>query len=283
MTDAERLLWRHLRAYRLVGEKFRRQQPVGRYVVDFFHPSARLIIEVDGGQHNESETDAKRDAWFRERDYTVLRFWNNDVLTNTESVLEVIAARVEAIPLSAVPSVRSRLPVSRELSASLHVTSRGEGGTADGGRDSVDTATCAERKTRPIRSYVLRQGRITDAQRRALDTLWPRYGVTLGDAPLDLAALFGRIAPVVLEIGFGNGDALAAFAIQHPEQNFLGVEVHRPGVGSLLRKVADGNLENVRVIVADANEVVARLAPASLSGVHLFFPDPWPKKRHHKR
>ncbi|HEX7043072.1 MAG TPA: tRNA (guanosine(46)-N7)-methyltransferase TrmB [Burkholderiales bacterium] len=136
---------------------------------------------------------------------------------------------------------------------------------------------------RPIRSYVLRQGRMTEAQRRALEQLWPRYGVALGGETLDLAALFGRAAPVVLEIGFGNGDALVAAALARPDWNFLGAEVHRPGVGSLLLKLARADIDNVRVVLADANDVLARLAPASLHGVHLFFPDPWPKKRHHKR
>lgn len=124
---------------------------------------------------------------------------------------------------------------------------------------------------------------MTDAQRRALDTLWPRYGVALGAGPLDLGAIFEPRAGVVLEIGFGNGDALAEFAGRHPERNFVGVEVHRPGVGSLLRKLAERDLANVRVIVADASDVLARLESACLEGIHLFFPDPWPKKRHHKR
>lgn len=124
---------------------------------------------------------------------------------------------------------------------------------------------------------------MTAAQRRALDSLWPRYGVVLVDAPLDLAATFGRRAPVILEIGFGNGDALVAAAASHPEQDFLGVEVHRPGVGSLLLKLEAAKIQNARVVVADANELLARLPPASLHGIHLFFPDPWPKKRHHKR
>ena len=136
---------------------------------------------------------------------------------------------------------------------------------------------------RPVRSYVLRQGRMTEAQRRALATLWPRYGVELGEGPLDPPALFGRSAPTVLEIGFGNGDALIAAAREHPDWNFLGVEVHRPGVGSLLLKLEAQQLGNVRVLAADVNEVLARLAPGALHAVHLFFPDPWPKKRHHKR
>jgi len=136
---------------------------------------------------------------------------------------------------------------------------------------------------RPIRSYVLRQGRMTEAQRGALETLWPRYGVVLGAAPLVFADIFASNAPVILEIGFGNGDALLAAAAAHSERNFLGVEVHRPGVGSLLLKLAAAGLENVRLVMADVNDVLARLAPGSLHGIHLFFPDPWPKKRHHKR
>ena len=136
---------------------------------------------------------------------------------------------------------------------------------------------------RPIRSYVLRQGRMTDAQRRALESLWPRYGVTLGNDRLDLVAIFRRAAPVVLEIGFGSGEALVDFAAAHPEQDFIGVEVHRPGVGGLLLKLENANIRNVRVIRADVGDVLMRLSPGSLDGVHIFFPDPWPKKRHHKR
>jgi len=124
---------------------------------------------------------------------------------------------------------------------------------------------------------------MTDAQRSALERLWPRYGVTLGEVPLDLAAMFGRVSPVILDIGFGNGDALVELATAHPDKNFLGVEVHRPGVGGLLLKLEARDLGNVRVVIADVNDVVAQLAPGSLDGVHLFFPDPWPKKRHHKR
>ncbi|MBI3900496.1 MAG: tRNA (guanosine(46)-N7)-methyltransferase TrmB [Gammaproteobacteria bacterium] len=134
---------------------------------------------------------------------------------------------------------------------------------------------------RPIRSFVLREGRMTEAQRRALETYWPRYGLTLDDQ--SLTTIFPRSAPLILEIGFGNGDALLAMAAAHPPHNFLGVEVHRPGVGSLLIRLAATDLANVRVVNADVNEVLARLPAGSLAGVHLFFPDPWPKKRHHKR
>jgi tRNA (guanine-N7-)-methyltransferase len=136
---------------------------------------------------------------------------------------------------------------------------------------------------RPIRSFVRREGRMTLAQKRALKEFWPRYGVELKDSPLDLAAIFGRRAPVALEIGFGNGEALATVAARHPLNDYLGVEVHRPGVGRLLRGLVTQDLTNVRVICADANDVLARLPDNSLAAVYLFFPDPWPKKRHHKR
>ncbi len=137
---------------------------------------------------------------------------------------------------------------------------------------------------RTIRSYVRREGRMTKAQQRALKELWPRYGVNNDDTLLDYVAVFGRDAPVIVEIGFGNGDALYDMAGTHPENNYLGIEVHRPGVGSLLRKLESGGLGNVRVLVADAKDVLTKRIPdSSLAAAHLFFPDPWPKKRHHKR
>jgi tRNA (guanine-N7-)-methyltransferase len=137
---------------------------------------------------------------------------------------------------------------------------------------------------RPIRSYVLRQGRVTDAQRRARDSLLPRFGIPFARAPLDLDRAFGRAAPKILEIGFGMGDTTADIAGRHPENDYLGVEVHSPGVGALLQRIDKLGLANVRVIQHDAVEVLEHMiAPASLDGVHLFFPDPWPKKRHHKR
>jgi len=137
---------------------------------------------------------------------------------------------------------------------------------------------------RSIRSYVLRQGRISNAQRRAHVELLPVYGVPFSPAPLALDRLFGRRAPTILEIGFGMGETTAAIAQQHPENDYLGVEVHTPGVGSLLARIAELHLGNVRVIQHDAVEVLqTMIAPAGLDGVHLFFPDPWPKKRHHKR
>jgi len=140
------------------------------------------------------------------------------------------------------------------------------------------------RPRRSIRSFVRRESRITPAQQRALKDLWPRYGIEAGEAPIDFDAVFDRCAPVILEIGFGNGDALVAEAAAHPENNYIGIEVHRPGVGNLLRKLELSELKNARVMLADAKEVLAaRIPEASLSGVHLFFPDPWPKQRHHKR
>ena len=135
-----------------------------------------------------------------------------------------------------------------------------------------------------IRSYVLRTGRITRAQTRALEELLPRFGIPYSDAVLDLDAVFGRRAPRVLEIGFGNGDTLVELASRAPEMDFIGVEVHPPGIGHCLLAVEALGLTNVRVIAHDAVEVLQhQLPPASLDQVLLYFPDPWPKKRHHKR
>jgi tRNA (guanine-N7-)-methyltransferase len=137
---------------------------------------------------------------------------------------------------------------------------------------------------RTVRSFVRRGGRLTASQARALETLWPRFGIAPPDAGLDLDALFGRTAPRTLEIGFGNGDNLAELAARHPERDYLGVEVHEPGVGHLLLRIEREGLENVRIAMHDAVEVVARwLPPASVDEVLVFFPDPWHKKRHHKR
>lgn len=141
-----------------------------------------------------------------------------------------------------------------------------------------------DRPHRPVRSYVLRQGRMSPAQQHALDELLPRFGVPFGQTPIDFASVFGRVAPVVLEIGFGMGETTAQIAAAHPEIDFLGIEVHAPGVGSLLKRIAQHGLRNVRIIRHDAVEVVDRMIPpASLAGIHVYFPDPWPKKRHHKR
>ncbi len=137
---------------------------------------------------------------------------------------------------------------------------------------------------RAIRSFVRREGRLTEAQQRALDRLYSRWGIPYQERPLDLAAACGRDAPVILEVGLGNGESLAAMAAASPEINFLGVEVHRPGVGRLLNLVEAQGLRNVRVICHDAVDVLRHQIPdAGLDGLQLYFPDPWPKKRHHKR
>lgn len=136
---------------------------------------------------------------------------------------------------------------------------------------------------RRVRSYVRRSGRMTAAQRRALDRAWPRYGVT-SDVRVNLSEVFGRQAPRVLEIGFGMGEALVELAVRHPDWDFLGVEVYEPGVGRALNRLAALEVENVRLVADDAAIVLERcIPPASLSAVLLFFPDPWPKKRHRKR
>jgi tRNA (guanine-N7-)-methyltransferase len=130
----------------------------------------------------------------------------------------------------------------------------------------------------------LRQGRFSPAQQRAYADLLPRWGVPYRPVHLDWPSLFGRVAPVVLEVGFGMGETTANIAAGNPAIDYLGIEVHAPGVGSLLRQVDERALTNVRVISHDAVEVLRHMVPpASLSGVHIFFPDPWPKKRHHKR
>ena len=137
---------------------------------------------------------------------------------------------------------------------------------------------------RPIRSYVLRQGRVSNAQQRAYDSLLPQFGIPFKHEIIDLDRAFGRRAPRVLEIGFGMGETTAQIAAAHPEIDYLGIEVHTPGVGGLLKQLEERALSNVRVIQHDAVEVLTHmLAPSSFEGVHIFFPDPWPKKRHHKR
>lgn len=137
---------------------------------------------------------------------------------------------------------------------------------------------------RPIRSFVVRAGRMTAGQSRALEELWPRYGVEYAPQTIDLDGVFGRRAPRTLEIGFGNGEYLAALAAAHPERDYFGIEVHRPGVGHLLMLAATQGLTNIRTSQHDAVEVLReQIAPASLDEVLVLFPDPWHKKRHHKR
>lgn len=138
---------------------------------------------------------------------------------------------------------------------------------------------------RPVRSFVLRAGRMGSGQSRALADLGPRYLIPFErDQPLDLDRVFGREAPRVLEIGFGMGDTTATIAASNPDLDYLGIEVHTPGVGALLKRIGEAGLENVRIIQHDAVDVLEHMLPdACLDGAHIFFPDPWPKKKHHKR
>ncbi|MCM2289141.1 MAG: tRNA (guanosine(46)-N7)-methyltransferase TrmB [Sulfuritalea sp.] len=147
-----------------------------------------------------------------------------------------------------------------------------------------DDEAGGERRAGHIRSFVLRQGRVSDAQRRFHEEGMPRWGIPYQAAPLDLDAVFGRTAPRILEIGCGMGETTATIAASHPQNDYLGIEVHTPGVGSLLKEIATRELANLRVIQHDAVEVVRdMIAPESLAGIHIFFPDPWPKKRQQKR
>jgi tRNA (guanine-N7-)-methyltransferase len=138
--------------------------------------------------------------------------------------------------------------------------------------------------SRSIRSFVLRQGHMSPAQRRYLDAMMPKIGIPYQPEPLDLAAAFGRSAPKILEIGFGMGETTALIAADHPETDYLGVEVHNPGVGALCKLIAENDLSNLRIIQHDAIEVLRdMIADDTLAGVHVFFPDPWRKARHYKR
>ncbi len=137
---------------------------------------------------------------------------------------------------------------------------------------------------RPIRSFVRREGRLTPGQQRALDQLWPRFGINHDGNRLNFDAIFGRSAPIILEIGYGNGESLVQMAKAAPERDFVGIEVHRPGVGRLLHRIEELGLTNLRTLCADAVEVLKQQIPMeSIDRVQLFFPDPWHKKRHHKR
>jgi len=148
--------------------------------------------------------------------------------------------------------------------------------------DLADAASTAP--AHRIRSFVVRAGRIGPGQARALATLAPRFVLPFNAAPADFAVAFGRAAPLVVEIGFGMGSATAALASASPQTNFLGIEVHPPGVGALLQRIDEAGLANIRIVQHDAVEVLERMVAAgSLAGVNIFFPDPWHKKRHHKR
>jgi tRNA (guanine-N7-)-methyltransferase len=150
--------------------------------------------------------------------------------------------------------------------------------------NEIDDEAAAGRRASHIRSFVLRQGRVSVAQRRFHEEGMPRWGIPYRPGPLDLDAVFGRHAPRILEIGCGMGETTASIAAAHPQNDYLGIEVHTPGVGSLLKEIATRELSNLRVIQHDAVEVVRdMIAPGSLSGIHVFFPDPWPKIRQQKR
>ncbi len=141
-----------------------------------------------------------------------------------------------------------------------------------------------DRPRRSIRSFVRRTGRLTPSQERALAELWPVYGVDFSAALLAFPTLFAADAPVVLEIGFGNGDTLVQQAAEYPAMNFVGIEVHEPGVGHCLLRAHDAGIANLKLIMHDAIEVLSEQVPEdSLQRVNIYFPDPWPKKRHHKR
>ncbi len=137
---------------------------------------------------------------------------------------------------------------------------------------------------RTIRSFVLRKGRLTTAQEHALEELWPHYGIENRETVLDFDDHFGRPAEVILEIGFGNGESTWRMALSEPEKNFIGIEVHEPGVGQLLMALEEHDIENVRIVCGDAVPFLQnRVSGRSLAGVRIYFADPWPKKRHHKR
>jgi len=149
---------------------------------------------------------------------------------------------------------------------------------------SLDASDANTARHRRIRSFVLRMGRMTAGQQRALDQYWSQLGIDFTPTPLDLDKVFGRQAPRMIEIGFGTGDALAAYAQAHPEMDCLGIEVHRPGAGHLFLQVERSGLSNVRASCHDAVEVLTQqIPPASIDAIHIFFPDPWHKARHHKR
>lgn len=139
-------------------------------------------------------------------------------------------------------------------------------------------------QNRTIRSFVRRTGRLTPSQERALVDLWPQYGIDFSERPLDLKSIFGRSAPIVLEIGFGNGETLVQQAAENRDKDFIGIEVHEPGVGHCLLKARDADVDNLRLISHDAIDVLSsQIGVRTLSRVNLYFPDPWPKKKHHKR
>lgn len=141
-----------------------------------------------------------------------------------------------------------------------------------------------ESNKRPVRSFVQRQRRITTAQQQAIGRLWPKFGLEDRDGQIDVDTIFGRSVKVVFEIGFGMGDSLIAMALEHPEINYIATEVHRPGVGALLHGIEKHGIENIRIYKEDAISILTNcIKNKTLDGIQIFFPDPWPKKRHHKR
>lgn len=190
---------------------------------------------------------------------------------------------LESPPIPAIPTAQPPRPPAQPAAQDL----RRAPGAPDGGRSAAAPAAIAYPQT--IKSFVRRAGRTTSGQARAVAQLGPRFVLPFvrsapGGAPFDAAAAFGRSAPLVLEIGFGMGEASAQIAALQPHTDYLCCEVHEPGVGALLARIREQRLANIRIVQHDAVEVVEHmLAPASLAGVHIFFPDPWPKKRHHKR
>lgn len=137
---------------------------------------------------------------------------------------------------------------------------------------------------RTIKSFVTREGRMTPGQERALSVVWPDFGIEHGNKTIDPASLFNNLQPVIIEIGFGMGHSLAEMAIEHPDQNFIGIEVHKPGVGTLLKAIESEGIGNIRVMCFDAVEILEKqIADNSIDGFQIFFPDPWHKAKHHKR
>lgn len=144
--------------------------------------------------------------------------------------------------------------------------------------------TCEKNRMRRVRSFVRRDGRMTQAQEHALTTQWPQFGLTLENKFIDFNAIFQREAPRILEIGFGSGISLVTMAQAHPEQDFIGIETHKPGIGALLMAIESQQINNIRIFYADAVEVMKQCIPDnSLDVIQIFFPDPWPKRKHHKR
>jgi len=274
-TDAERRLWQLLRRREAAGFKFRRQHPFENYILDFVCLERKLVIEVDGGQHVDAAADATRTETLEQAGFRVLRFWNDEVLKDLDAVGQKIYTALDERGTSSDGSVN---PIPTQT-----LPLKGTESTTASPHDLplADQPTAAHR---PIRSYVLRQGRMSVAQKRAYDQLLSRYAVAYTPEALRFAELFGRTAPTILEIGFGMGETTAAIAKAHPHNDYLGIEVHSPGVGSLLKLIDEQQLANVRLIQHDAMDAVEHMIPPdTLAGIHVFFPDPWPKTRHQKR